>query len=170
MKIFVFILLLLPGIILHAQDVMPSTGSKNQKESPVVARRTDPFLQSIAVSDSGVQRLIVWMNALEVQINAERPGKGMTTQSANLNLSKSNINKAKGPIDNVSKALNKLKASDPANRSTFLNHLLSELSTLDAPVNDLYNSLLSSGANYAAKAAELKEKHDTVKNAIQNIR
>jgi hypothetical protein len=44
------------------------------------------------------------------------------------------------------------------------------LADLDAPIQELYNSILAMGEKYAGKAAELKTRHDTVKNSIQNIR
>lgn len=124
----------------------------------------------IAVSDSGVQRLALYLNELEVQLNAEVPHKGMTVQTSNLNLSKSNINKTKGNVKNVSVALDKLKRCAPAKHGAALAVLHKALADLELPITELYNSLLNLGESYAAKAAELKEKHDTVKNSIGNIR
>lgn len=136
-----------------------------------IAKATaEPVQAGIAVSDSGIQRLMVWIDELEVQINAVAPGKGMAAQSANLNLSKSNINKTKGNVKDVSVALDKLKRSVPAKHSAALTDLHKALADLELPITELYNSLLNLGESYAAKAAELKTRHDTVKNSIGNIR
>ncbi|HLF63059.1 MAG TPA: hypothetical protein VI603_04890 [Saprospiraceae bacterium] len=124
----------------------------------------------IAVSDSGVQRLIVWLDDLDAQLKAEAPHKGMAAQTANLNLSKSNINKTKGNVKDVSAALDKLKRSMPAKHSAALAALQKALADLESPITELYHSLLNLGERYASKAAELKTRHDTVKNSIGNIR
>jgi len=157
MKISVtfFFLVLLSS--LHAQNRM-------QKQPAETAQA------AIAVSDSGVQRLMLWMDELEVQLNAEMPLKGMVAHTANLNLSKSNINKTKANVKDVSIALDKLKRSEPSRHNSALPELHKALADLESPITQLYNSLLNLGENYASKAGELKTRQDTVKNSIGNIR
>ncbi len=141
-----------------------SAQNRMQKQQAQIAQ------PGIAVSDSGVQRLIVLIDDLDAQLNAEVPRKGMAAQTSNLNLSKSNINKTKGSIKNVSIALAKLKGCVPEKHSAALADLQKALADLEIPVQDLHSSLLNLGGIYTAKAAELKTRHDTVKNSIGNIR
>lgn len=173
MKIFMLILLSLPGIVLHAQDTRPSSVTKGQKESTGVTSRTDPFLQSIAVSDSGVQRLMLWIDDWDKALNGDQP-----VEASNLNQSKSNVNRVAGApiitsrsnIKQLQVALDDLKNTDPVNRKVKLEEVQKALTDLETPIRELHNSILAMGERYAGKAAELKTRHDTVKHAIGNIR
>jgi hypothetical protein len=131
----------------------------------------DPFLSNIAVSDSGVQCLLLWLDEIEKQLNAEKPDKGaVSVHTSNLNLSKSNINRTRSDINKVSMALDRLKSSTPDRRSDPMAALHKAVKELETPILELHTAIVNCGRAYAAKAAELKTRHDTVKSSINNIR
>ena len=171
MKYTISLFFLIVFATMQAQNTTPPKKAQGDVRTRATERPADPFQSSIAVSDSGVQRLMLWIDEFEAQLNAETPGKGaVTVHTANLNLSKSNINKTKGNVKNVANALDKLKRNETAKRGNALTDLNKAVAELEAPMLELYNSILNLGESYAGKAAELKTRHDTVKNSISNIR
>jgi len=141
-----------------------------------VAGSADTFQTAIAVSDSGVQRLLYWVDEWEAQLEAE--GGNATGRTSNLNLSKSNVDRkapgvtwnARQAITAVDAALDKLRNAAPEQRRQALADLNVAKEHLEAPVEELYQSVLANDRKKAPKAEELKRRHEAVKNAINNIR
>jgi hypothetical protein len=141
----------------------------------VSTRLVDPFQAAIADSESSLTDLMKWIDEWEKELNAGIP---LPVEMSNLNQSKSNINRQAGTpvsisrsnIKNVAMKLDNLSSNNPKKRNIRIADVHEALADLELPMQELYNSILSKGEGYFAKAAELKTKHDTVKNSIGNIR
>lgn len=141
-----------------------------QQESVRHFNAPGDFDTQIAVADSGVQRLAVWMQEWDILTKGQSTDAGRTS---NLNLSKSNVrsfNSSRSNLDRVREALTALKASDPSRRTQATTNLNHEFNKLDQSLVALHTSIVDMGDAFQVHAAELKTKHDTVKNAINNIR
>lgn len=141
-----------------------------QKESVRQYSAPGDYESQIAVSDSGVKRLVIWMDDWDKLVN---PPASEGVRASNLNLSKSNVrsfNSSRSNIRSVSEALAAAKSSAPPQRPTAIANLKREFAKLDQSLTELHGSIVEMGAEYQAHATSLKAKHETVKNAINNIR
>jgi hypothetical protein len=172
MKYTICCLLIFTFGLLQAQVETPAETRDNVRLS--WQEPTDLFISSIAVSDSGVQHMLLWLDSWQSHLSSE----AATGRASNLNLSKSNVDrKSAGPIDKtrealiaVSDALANLKNGDPMKRGLAYMDLNTAVDNLDGPTQELYRSILNRGEKDAAQAGELIRRHDTVKSSINNIR
>ena len=166
---------ILAGLFLLTLNNTVSASSKTENGISQNLQTGDPLRAiNLNSSKSNVKSLILTIDNLKAQIDAQISAAGKpktpTTLTSNLNLSKSNINRVEGFIGKVTTALDNLDKSDTKKRAAALAALKKAAADLDSPIQDLYNSLLQLGKSMKDKAEELKSKHDTVKNSINNIR
>ena len=164
-----FFLVLVSALCAQTEPVKIQTTEKGSLPDSDITLRGTP----INTSRSNIKTLSLWIDEWEAQLNAEAAAR-----TSNLNASKSNINRQMGVpvncsrsnIKTLSKKMDDVEKSDAAQRSAALEDMNKALAELNTCITALYDSIVSRGEAYAAKAAELKTRHDTVKNSIGNIR
>lgn len=142
-------------------DLDDLSGSGSSATSPV---RTSTEASKTAVSRSrtALAALSSSLDQLEALLDGD-------TQSARaiINTSRSNIKNQRAAMAGLEESLGNVDQQDPLKTQA---DLKTRLESINAPLQALLENLHSLGSRYSSISNVLKTKHDTVKNAIQNIR
>ena len=134
----------------------------------------------IKLAKAAIQDLTKWLEYYEWELNESNKNTGVSPgvgRTSNLNMSKRNrsasgdtLYNSRNSLKDLAMSLDQFEKSNMDNQRRSLSDLQQAQKALDKSIESLYKSIVERGDYNVQKAEELKIKHDTVKNSINNIR